>query len=386
MAAFHCKGIKKIIKYKTKMPKYFLYSQKSGNFAAILRNKAVKMKKIKRINAKIYLWGAVAVALLIAGCSWYCLFSSLSKSEQTEYVYIDMDDDLDSVMTKIQPLAKPFQLSALSTLSPHGGYAGNIRTGRYAIRPGEGALKVFRHLKNGLQSSINLTIPEVRTIDRLAGALSRKLMLDSAEVARHLTDSAYCARWGYNTATIPALFIPNTYDIYWNVSLDKFMERMQKEHKTFWNFGRMEKAKSMGMSPVEVATMASIIDEETANNGEKPMIAGMYYNRLKTGMPLQADPTVKFALKDFALRRIYNKLLQTDSPYNTYKNTGLPPGPIKIASIAGIDAVLNHVRHDYLYMCAKEDFSGTHNFAKTYQEHLNNAARYTKALNQRGIK
>ena len=225
-----------------------------------------------------------------------------------------------------------------------------------------------------------------RTIDRLAGALSRKLMLDSAEVARHLTDSAYCARWGYNTATIPALFIPNTYDIYWNVSLDKFMERMQKEHKTFWNFGRMEKAKSMGMSPVEVATMASIIDEETANNGEKPMIAGMYYNRLKTGMPLQADPTVKFALKDFALRRIYNKLLQTDSPYNTYKNTGLPPGPIKIASIAGIDAVLNHVRHDYLYMCAKEDFSGTHNFAKTYQEHLNNAARYTKALNQRGIK
>ena len=116
------------------------------------------------------------------------------------------------------------------------------------------------------------------------------------------------------------------------------------------------------------------------------MIAGMYYNRLKAGMPLQADPTVKFALKDFALRRIYNKLLQTDSPYNTYKNTGLPPGPIKIASIAGIDAVLNHVRHDYLYMCAKEDFSGTHNFAKTYQEHLNNAGRYTKALNQRGIK
>ena len=183
-----------------------------------------------------------------------------------------------------------------------------------------------------------------------------------------------------------ALFIPDTYEVYWNISIDKLMEKMVKGNQHFWNQQRTQKAKAMGLSPVEVATLASILDEETANNAEKPMIAGMYYNRLKAGMPLQADPTVKFALKDFALRRIYNKLLQTDSPYNTYKNTGLPPGPIKIASIAGIDAVLNHVRHDYLYMCAKEDFSGTHNFAKTYQEHLNNAGRYTKALNQRGIK
>ena len=164
------------------------------------------------------------------------------------------------------------------------------------------------------------------------------------------------------------------------------MERMEKEYNKFWNADRRGKAEAMGMTPVEVVTMASIIDEETANNGEKPMIAGMYYNRLKTNMPLQADPTIKFALKDFALKRIYNKLLYINSPYNTYRNEGLPPGPIKIASIAGIDAVLNHVQHDYLYMCAKEDFSGTHNFARTYQEHLQNAARYTKALNERGIK
>ena len=191
---------------------------------------------------------------------------------------------------------------------------------------------------------------------------------------------------GYDTATVAALFVPNTYDIYWNVGLDRLMERMEKENQKFWNDERHGKAEAMGMTPVEVATMASIIDEETANNAEKPMIAGMYYNRLKAGMPLQADPTIKFALKDFALRRIYHKLLYIDSPYNTYRYEGLPPGPIKIASIAGIDAVLNHVDHDYLYMCAKEDFSGTHNFARTYQEHLQNAARYTKALNERGIK
>ena len=341
---------------------------------------------MKRINAKIYLWGSAAVVLLIAGFTYCYLFSGLSKSAKTEYVYIDSDDTQDSVFSKIHPIANAIPMSGFSTLARHSGYADHIRTGRYAIHPGEGALMVFRHLKNGQQTPVSLTIPEVRTIDRLAGALARKLMLDSADVAIHLSDSAYCARWGYDTATVAALFVPNTYDIYWNVGLDRLMERMEKENQKFWNDERHGKAEAMGMTPVEVATMASIIDEETANNAEKPMIAGMYYNRLKAGMPLQADPTIKFALKDFALRRIYHKLLYIDSPYNTYRYEGLPPGPIKIASIAGIDAVLNHVDHDYLYMCAKEDFSGTHNFARTYQEHLQNAARYTKALNERGIK
>ena len=341
---------------------------------------------MKRINAKIYLWGSAAVVLLIAGFTYCYLFSGLSKSAKTEYVYIDSDDTQDSVFSKIHPIANAIPMSGFSTLARHSGYADHIRTGRYAIHPGEGALMVFRHLKNGQQTPVSLTIPEVRTIDRLAGALARKLMLDSADVAIHLSDSAYCARWGYDTATVAALFVPNTYDIYWNVGLDRLMERMEKENQKFWNDERRGKAEAMGMTPVEVATMASIIDEETANNAEKPMIAGMYYNRLKAGMPLQADPTIKFALKDFALRRIYHKLLYIDSPYNTYRYEGLPPGPIKIASIAGIDAVLNHMEHDYLYMCAKEDFSGTHNFARTYQEHLQNAARYTKALNERGIK
>ena len=341
---------------------------------------------MKRINAKIYLWGSAAVVLLIAGFTYCYLFSGLSKSAKTEYVYIDSDDTQDSVFSKIHPIANAIPMSGFSTLARHSGYADHIRTGRYAIHPGEGALMVFRHLKNGQQTPVSLTIPEVRTIDRLAGALARKLMLDSADVAIHLSDSAYCARWGYDTASVAALFVPNTYDIYWNVGLDRLMERMEKENQKFWNDERRGKAEAMGMTPVEVATMASIIDEETANNAEKPMIAGMYYNRLKAGMPLQADPTIKFALKDFALRRIYHNLLYIDSPYNTYRYEGLPPGPIKIASIAGIDAVLNHVEHDYLYMCAKEDFSGTHNFARTYQEHLQNAARYTKALNERGIK
>ena len=211
-------------------------------------------------------------------------------------------------------------------------------------------------------------------------------MMDSAVVAQHFADSAFCRQYGYDTATMACLFIPNTYEVYWNTSLEDFMKRMQKENTIFWNKERLRLAEATGLTPNEVVTLASIVDEETANNAEKPMVAGMYINRLRTGMPLQADPTVKFALHDFSLRRIYHNHLNVESPYNTYRNTGLPPGPIRIPSIAGIDAVLNHVKHDYLYMCAKEDFSGTHNFARTYREHLANAAKYSKALNQRGIK
>lgn len=329
----------------------------------------------------------VTVALLLViGLVCYCFLSGFSREETVQYVYIDADDTQDSVLAKLQPVASGGSMLVFRTLACCSGYANHVRTGRYAVLPGESTIKVFRHIKNGLQTPVSLTIPETRTLDRLAGALSHKLMLDSAAMAQAFANEEFCSHYGYDTATIAALFIPNTYDIYWNVTLDHFMERMQKENKRFWSTARLEKAKAMGLSPVEVVTMASIVDEETANNAEKPMIAGMYYNRLKSGMPLQADPTVKFAWKNFGLRRIYHKLLAINSPYNTYRNVGLPPGPIKIASVKGIDAVLNHTPHNYIYMCAKEDFSGTHNFARTYSEHLSNAAKYSKALNERGIK
>ncbi len=341
---------------------------------------------MKRQKSKRYLYAAIAAVIVIVGLAYYYFLSGFSQKDAVEYVYIDNDDTQDSVFAKLEPIASGHAMSAMRTLMRHSGYADHVRTGRYAVRPGECAITVFRHIKNGLQSPVSLTIPESRTTDRLAGFLAKRLMLDSAATAQALASESFCEKYGCDTATVAALFIPNTYDIYWNITLDHFMERMQKEHKRFWTAQRQEKAKAMGLTPAEVATMASIVDEETANNAEKPMVAGMYYNRLKAGMPLQADPTIKFAWKDFALRRIYNKLLSIDSPYNTYKNTGLPPGPIKIASVKGIDAVLNHANHDYMYMCAKEDFSGTHNFARTYEEHLQNAAKYTKALNERGIK
>ena len=342
------------------------------------------MKKFK-FSPRINLQLAVCGLLLILGLLTYYAFSSVSNVATTQYIYIDEDDTQDSVIAKIQPFANLIGMTTLNTLIRHSGYSENIRTGRYAIEPGDGPITIFRKLKGGRQTSLNLTIPESRTMDRLAAILSNKLMLDSATIAEALTSQEVCEKLGYDTCTIAAMFVPNTYDVYWNMSIDELLQRMQKEHDRFWKGDREAKAAEMQMTPIEVCTLASIIDEETSNNAEKPMIAGMYLNRLKEGMPLQADPTIKFALKQFELKRIYNKLLNTESPYNTYRNEGLPPGPIKIASIKGIDAVLNYTSHDYLYMCAKEDFSGTHNFARTYQEHLKNADKYTKALNERGI-
>ena len=341
---------------------------------------------MKALKAKYLLVAAAVCLLAIVGLAYYFFLTSFSTKDETQYVCIDDDDTIDSVLTKLRPVGSEHALTGFSTLIRHTDYAQHPRTGRYAIGPNESTFAVMRKLKNGQQEAVMLTIPESRTMQKLAAVLGRKLMMDSVEIAAALIDDAYCQRWGYDTCTIAALFVPNTYEVYWNTTLDHFMERMVKEHDAFWNKERMAKAEAAQLTPNEVCTLASIIDEETANNDEKPMIAGMYLNRLHKSMALQADPTVKFALKNFELRRIYHDMLFYDSPYNTYRNTGLPPGPIKIASVKGIDAVLNYVHHDYLYMCAKEDFSGTHNFAVSYAEHLRNAARYAKALNERGIK
>lgn len=343
-------------------------------------------RKMKKFNSRSYLYIAAAGIVAIVVLMVVYAVMPVSNSDEVQYAYVDDDDTRDSVLAKIRPMSNHIGLTGLSMLMRHSSYDDNVRSGRYAIMPGDGPITVFRRLKNGQQTSMRLTLPEARTMDRLAAVLGQKLMLDSATIAEALGDPETCRQLGYDTCTIAAMFVPNTYDVYWNMSVESLLKRMQKEHDRFWHGDRQAKADRLGLTTVEVCTLASILDEETSNNSEKPMIAGMYLNRLRTSMPLQADPTVKFALKQFELRRIYQKHLDIDSPYNTYRYEGLPPGPIKIASIQGIDAVLNHVEHDYLYMCAKEDFSGTHNFAVTYNDHLKNAARYAKALNERGIK
>ena len=331
---------------------------------------------------------SVIVAILLSATvgTYSLLFSKPFKINNPTFIYIDDDDSADSVFTKIETNLHPESMTGIKMLAKLKNYGGNIYTGAYKISPEMTVLETFRMLKAGRQTPVKLIVPSVRTIDKLVSRVAEQIMADSASIASLLNDSSYLANLGYDKATIPALFIPNTYEVYWNMTAEGFIKRMTRENKSFWNTERTAKAKALNMTAAEVCTLASIVDEETANNAEKPLVAGLYINRLKRGMLLQADPTVKFSLQDFGLRRILFKHLETDSPYNTYKNPGLPPGPIRIASVAGINSVLNYSRHNYIYMCAKEDFSGTHNFASTLSEHNRNARRYQQALNRRNIK
>lgn len=332
----------------------------------------------------------IAIALFIAciagvGIVYYYLLFPQFHPKDTVYVYIDRDDTTDSIYNKVKQQGYPGTMTGFSWLARCRNLDQNIHTGRYGIRPGDNIYRIYSHLSRGHQDPLNLTIGNVRTLDRLARSIGKQLMVDSAEIATLLFDSTYQKRLGYSLETMPCLFIPETYQVYWDISAEEFFKRMEKEHKRFWNEQRLAKAKSIGMTPEEVATLASIVEEETNNKAERPMVAGLYINRLHADMPLQADPTIKFALQDFALRRIANEHLKVKSPYNTYRNTGLPPGPIRIATPQGIESVLNYTRHEYVYMCAKEDFSGTHNFAANYAKHMVNAKKYWKALNERNI-
>ena len=332
--------------------------------------------------------GSVVACLLfgIAGIAhiYYYFFAQPFQITETAYIYIDRDDDVDSVAHKIAVAGHPKQMHGFESLVRYKGYT--PKTGRYAIHTTDNMRYLHRRLSMGYQTPVKLTIGSVRTLDRMARNVARQLMIDSAEVMKLMNDTAFIRRMGYTPQTLPALFIPNTYEVYWNMSAEDFMARMQKEHQAYWNEKRMKQAESIGLTPIEVATLASIVEEETAVNAEKPMVAGLYINRLKRGMLLQADPTVKFSMGDFELRRILYKHLEVDSPYNTYKYAGLPPGPIRVPSYQGLESVLNHTKHNYLYMCAKEDFSGTHNFAVTSAQHAANARRYQQALNRRGIR
>lgn len=321
----------------------------------------------------------------LAGAAYYLMLYPQFHPAETVHIYIDRDDTLDSVYHKLRTDGNPNHFEGFQWIAEYKKYGGRIRTGRYAIRPGDNSYRLYQRLANGTQTPTKLTISSVRTLDRLARSVGNQLMADSAEIASRLYDDMYIRSLGYDAQTFPALFVPNTYEVYWNMSVDEFFARMQQEHKRFWDKDRMAKAEALGMTAAEVATLASIVDEETNAKEEKATVAGLYINRLKKGMMLQADPTVKFALQDFGLRRILFKHLETDSPYNTYMHTGLPPGPIRIASIAGIDAVLNYEKHTYLYMTAKEDFSGRHNFATTLAQHNINARKYHEALNKRKI-
>ncbi|HPR33734.1 MAG TPA: endolytic transglycosylase MltG, partial [Prolixibacteraceae bacterium] len=264
-------------------------------------------------------------------------------------------------------------------------YTGNVRPGRFKIPKGWNTNQLVNKLRSGEQDPLMLIFNNIDSFDELAGKTARYLESDSVTLAQAFLNRALMMELGFRPETYPAMFIPNTYEVYWTTSPENFIRRMHEEYQRFWNAERKAKAEAQGLNPVEAATLASIVQKETAKSDEMPRVAGVYLNRLKRSMPLQADPTVKFALADTSIRRITKDMLNIDSPYNTYRIKGLPPGPVCFPEISALEAVLNAEKHEYLYMCAKEDFSGYHRFASNLVQHNRNAARYQKALNDRKI-
>jgi UPF0755 protein len=348
-------------------------------------------KTIQRIFLTVA--ALVVLAILFAAFTGYRYVLRPSvKLEKPSILRLYADEHPDTVAQKVRVAAdcdiRGFRWLTAFNARRAGRDTGTYRPfhpGNYEVRGGDSMRDIWNRMASGAQTPVHVVVGAFRTLDRLAASLGKQLMADSAAFAAVMNNDSLVQALGYNAQTLPALFIPNTYEVWWTLTPEEFMQRMQKENDRYWSTERLQKARRVALSPVEVATLASIVDEETNQKTEKPIVARLYLNRLSRGIPLQADPTVKFAVGDPSLRRILFAHLEVESPYNTYLHAGLPPGPIRVASVQGMEAVLDAPHHDYLYMCAKEDFSGFHNFSTTLAEHNAHARRYQTALNRRGI-
>ncbi len=262
-----------------------------------------------------------------------------------------------------------------------------MRPGRFEVQSNWSNRDLIRHLRGGRQAAVKVVLNNCRMSENVAAKAARFIASDSLTLWQLFQDKKYIQKLGYTPETFISMFIPNTYELYWNTTPEQFAERMQKEHQKFWEKeNRAAQLQALDMSKEEVYTLASIVEKETRQNSEKARIAGVYMNRLKRGMLLQADPTAVFATRDFETKRVLNRHTEFDSPYNTYMYAGLPPGPIAMASISSIDAVLNYEDHKYIYFCARGDESGLHNFGRTLSQHYQNVNRYKKNLRQRGLR
>ena len=288
---------------------------------------------------------------------------------------------MDSVAKAVQHMVSFEKVAQIASLQE------NFKPGRYVFTPDKSNKELVRMLRMGWETPMMLTLSgNIRGLEKLSGILGRKLAADSAAFMENFSRPDAWKENGFEQQTFMAMFLPNTYEVYWTITPEKLVERMKKEYDKFWNDGRREKAAAIGLTPVEVSILASIVCEETNHTPEMPRVAGVYMNRLKKGMKVDADPTVKFALNDPTIKRILFRHLKVDSPYNTYLYAGLPPGPITIPSIKGIDAVLNYENHNYLYFCANANMDGTHKFARTLSEHNKNAREYQAALDRMKIR
>jgi len=336
-------------------------------------------------------WLGITIAIifaigLIVGYKVYQIFLGASVTDAQKYLYVHTNDTYENVLRRIRTENIVKDADEFDYVAKAMKYPTTVKAGRYKLEKGMSNRRLVGNLRGGYQEAVSLRFSNIRLKEDFAGFLGRNFEPDSVQFISLLTNELEAEKYGFTKDNFYTMFIPNTYQIYWNTSADKILERFSEEYKKFWTAERLEKAKQQNLTPAEVSILASIVRGEALHNDEMPMIAGLYLNRLKKGMLLQADPTVIFANNDFTIRRVLNRHLTIDNPYNTYRFKGLPPGPINMPPIVAIDAVLNPADHNYIYMCAKEDFSGYHAFAVTVAEHLVNARKFQKALDERNIK
>jgi UPF0755 protein len=318
--------------------------------------------------------------------SYNLIFSSgVQPKGTTATIYIPDGASYEQAMDSVKANLEIKNIKVLEWIAERKHYPYLVKPGKYIIDRSLSCNELINILRGGRQTPVKITFNNIRTLYEVAGRFGGQIEADSSQIIGFFSDPENYSKDGFKREDVISVFIPDTYEFYWNTGAGKLYKRMLKEYRKFWTDERLQKSEAINLTKVEVSTLASIIEEEALKQDEMPRIAGVYINRLKRGIPLQADPTIKFAINDFTVSRILYKHLDIDSPYNTYKYTGLPPGPIRCPSAEAVDAVLNAEKHDYLYFAAKADFSGYHNFSRTLSEHNRYANQYQKELNRRRI-
>ncbi len=334
-----------------------------------------------------------ALTLLLLTCAvaayifYQRIFSpNVKLKDNKTYLYIRTGSSFNQVVSDLSEQHILINTESFTWLAEKMNYTTRVIPGRYEITANMNNRQLLLLLRSGKQVPVKLTFNNIRTKADLASRISQQIEADSLQIIGMLNDSTLLRSESLNSENVLCLFIPNTYEMYWNTSAKVFFNRMKKEYDNFWNTTRRQKADQQGLTPVQVSILASIVQSETKQDAEKPRVAGVYLNRLRQNWKLEADPTLVYAIGDFSIKRVLNEYKTIDSPYNTYKYFGLPPGPICLPDISSIDAVLNAESHQFMYFCAREDMSGFHAFAKDYNTHLLNARRYQAELNRRNIK
>jgi UPF0755 protein len=355
------------------------------------KSKKKSSKKIKKplIRGILVFFALIIIASSVVGYKYYKLIYKANidlHGKETTYIYIPTNSNYQNVKDLLYKNDFIINKDAFEWLSVKKNYPNNIKSGRYLLKNGMTNNTLINMLRSGKQEPIKVTYNNIRTKKQLASRISLQIEADSNELLEMLNDEEVIKSYNLKGDEIMCIFMPNTYELYWNTHAKQFIDKMYKEYQKFWNADRKNKAAAIGLSPEKAVILASIIYQETKKNDEMPKVAGVYINRIKKGIPLQADPTVIFAIGDFGIKRLLNDQLSINSPYNTYINKGLPPGPICLPPPIVVEKVLDYEEHDYLYFCAKDDLSGYHNFAKTLEQHMQNARRYWAALNRRNIR